>query len=76
MQEFTSVLLVKDDVKGLDKDLSILTVPQEGKRKLTCHFFPLLPDFNPGKNWITETWEEIHEVATTVRGHYCQWWMI
>lgn len=39
MQEFTSVLLVKVDLKGLVKDLSILTVPQEGQK--LSFFFPL-----------------------------------
>lgn len=47
MQEFTSVFLVEDYLKGLCKDLSLLTVLQKETKKKIC-FFPLFPDFKRG----------------------------
>lgn len=41
MQEFTSVFLVENDLKGLDKDLSLLIVPQKGQKKKKLFFSPL-----------------------------------
>lgn len=46
MQEFTSVFLVEDYLKGLRKDVSLLTVLQKETKKI-C-FFPLFPDFKRG----------------------------
>lgn len=45
------VFLVEDDLKGLDKDLSLITVPQKEKKKpQTCFSFPSYLILNLAKN--------------------------